>query len=263
MSTTKSADDEQTDADLGLTQQGAMATIVRHCDVIKSEQETTKTRLSLRDMYHHLIRRGECTAEELQAFFRPVAHHPDADAGRYSELMDREWWEDIGRPNLRALPGVSVGEAQESTDPEVWQFAGLLEPPEDVDEDHVIQLDDLRDEPELEAAAVLDDLDVSIGDRRDLLLELFGILVEHGEAETADLVDEIPRDMDGVRRHRGDEREYFDGTLREPLSELPGVSVERWAPRDPAEIQIDTYADVLEAREELDSDPTETWRVDR
>lgn len=261
MSATESPD-ERTDADLGLTPKGAMAVIARHCDVIGSEKETAKNRLSLRDMFHHLIRRGECPAEELQTHFRPVEHHPDADRGRYTELMDSEWWADIGQPNLRALPGVSVEEAETSTDPEVWRFAGLLEPPEDADAEDVVPLDDIRDDPALEAAAALDDLGIGVGDRRDLLLDLFET-IRNGDRTTSDLVAEIPRDLDGVRRRRGDERQFFGDKIRGPLSELPGVTVEKWEPRAPDEIPIETMADVLEAREELDREPREMWRAER
>lgn len=48
--------------------------------------------------------------------------------------------------------------------------------------------------------------------------------------------------------------------LLDVLAELPGIEREVETPPDPDELTVETYADVLSARQEIDVPPTTVWR---
>lgn len=264
-----SREEATADRRLGLTQKGAYEAVSEYCEVEGHQNGRSKSLLSLRDIYHHLIKRGECEKEELLDHFRPVPHNHNSDVGRYTEMNANQWWSDVGRPQLRQLPGVEVESIDKPGATERWRFTGI--PPEVRDEfdpdDHLIPLTELRGLKE-QAADALDDMGVS-GARRELLLSLYRSLANTtGGYTSAALAGMIPEDTRGVSRIQTGtverrQRQFFDEHLRDSLLELPGVTVETDEPPAPEEISIDTFADVLAAEEAVEQEERELWRVEK
>lgn len=256
--------------DVGLTDGGIQAVVDEYCEFEGNRQATTRSRLSVQDMYRYLLERDVATATELQAHHRPTDGPPAPDAGRYPETHTREWWADVGRPSLRALPGVDEVDdpaarppvGREARDAEVWAFTGLDARARDgLDPEHTAPLEELRGAPEVQAEHVLDGLGIprrwtqrGHTDRRGALLALYETIRQR-DVTTEALLAEIEADD----RTRGYPPREFLEDVRDSLTALPGVEVETFEPRAPSEIPVETMADVLEAQRELERDPEETW----
>lgn len=251
--------------EFGLTQKGCQAAVSEYCEIEAYSEGRASSIVSLRDMYAHLIKRGRCEKAELLQHFTPVDAHHIPENGRYTRADD--WWRDVGLPQLGGLPGVEVDGANDPGAEEVIRFTGF--PPEArelamFDDEHVVPLTELRDVTD-HATDVLEDLGVGL-DRRERILSLHPAPAEgfSKELTTESLVARLDEDAADVRRAGGPE-DYFSKYIRGPLAELPGVSVEqRTDPVDPAEFEIETYADVLDAREavEEEEEVREVWRFE-
>ena len=74
--------------------------------------------VALRDMVLLLQEHGLATREELRECYDPTAHN-EPQQGMYADRQ--EWWREVGRPNLQALPGVEAPDAAGGT----WRFIGV------------------------------------------------------------------------------------------------------------------------------------------
>lgn len=218
----------------GLSREGVREAVDRHCEF--AGHNTTKSLLSVRDLYHVLIVRDQATADELLDYFRPYSNHVP-EQGHYAEIAAEQWWMDVGAPQLAQLPGVVVDDA-------VVRFEGVN--PSDFDDEHVRPLEEIRNDPEVRVDLALDRLGVERGsDEREDILALLDALRESGSATSEDL----DRAVHGVSF-----AEHAD-----TLAKLPGVERTEEHPPAPEEIEIETYADVLDARETVEQDAVVRW----
>lgn len=244
-----SSDDAAADGAVGLTGQGAADAVSRHFEPEGARSPRTRSLLSVQDMLRALVvADGGLDRDALLAHWREAEYH-DPDAGAYGRVGGREWFDDVGRPALLAVPGVV--EVDGGTAADRLRFDGadpaaLLG--EDVDEsdDRVRPLGDLRTGRKAAAERVLDARGLARhSDEYERVLSMHERVVSAGEIPTDELETTLIR-------------EEFDD-LRDHLEALPGVAVVADTP-DPAEIQIETMADVLEAQDRLDAGATEVWR---
>lgn len=251
---------------VALTQGGAYDAVANHCEIEGTRKPQTRSRFSVRDAYCHLMAVGEASAAELQTFFRAGAGD-SGDRGRYAEHQVSDWWEDVAAPNLRELPGTSVEEVDDAAGQRsnTWAFDGISQSDAlaFADEEQVIGLGDLREVPTVQAENTLDELGVERrgiprqerDDDRAAVMRLYRRLLTGGGLSREALIEAVP----DTAVRAADPADRF-ASIEEYLRELPGVGVEQTGPRDPDEIPIETMQDVLDAREELDTESAEMWR---
>lgn len=220
----------------GLTRSGVKAAVREHVDL--EGHKVTKSQLSIQDMYHVLIVRGRVDKDDLLEHFRPYSNHVP-DQGHYGDLAADQWWDEVGAPALAGLPGVSV-------DQTAARFEGV--DASRFEDEHVRPLEEIRSDPSVRAGIALDRLGVSRGsDERDELMRLFTALLDAGSA-TSEELDTVSRTVSFTDH---------ESTFRE----LPMVSRSVETPPELDEISIETYQDVLDAREAVEADPVVRWEI--
>lgn len=226
-----------TGSDDGLTASGVSEAINRHCSFDYPVRTTNaRHKKALDRILMRLIVRGESTTDDLLTYF-PADDISRPDQGRFAQHSGEQWFDDVAKPKLKALPCVT-------NDGDKWGFSGVDSG--EYDDEHVRELDDLRDDPLLEAEQVLDDLGATRGSvKYDGALAFYSALVDQGSATTDEL---------NSVTHR-----TTVGELEETLLGFPGVERETTGPAEPEDIEIETYADVLEAEEQLSGEPTVEW----
>lgn len=228
--------------DAGLTPDGVRDAVTQYCEFEGYQRGTLRSSQSIVDMYRALIVRPDpLPRDELMQHFRSVDQNPNPDVGAYDELQARQWWTEVGKPHLAALPGI------EETD-DGWRFIGV--DPAGFDDDYVRPLADLRDDPRVRAERSLDDLGVDRrSDAREAVLKLWDTLAAaESESISAAALDDAHRLVD-LADHC------------ETLADLPGVEREVIEPPSPEEHPIETYADVIEAREAVNREPDVEWTI--
>lgn len=226
----------------GLTPSGVQAVAQEHIEIDAPRRPRTLGLHSVQDMYRSLIvSEGAHTRADLIPHFRPVQGGDyDPDRGRYSERMSRGWWDDVGRPNLAALPGVE-------DDGDALTFTGV--DADEFDEDHTRPLDDLRADPVVQVEAALDERGLARQTEPRTAIEA---VVAH----LADVQEATPDVLS--RQLRRSDHSLDD--LASDLGALPGVSRKTRTPPDPSEIEVETMADVLEGHERLAEGGAVVWR---
>lgn len=226
-----------TGSDDGLTASGVSEAISRHCSFDYPVRTTNaRHKKALERILQRLIVRGESPTDELLVYF-PADDLDKPSQGLFGQYSEEQWFDDVAKPNLQELPCVE-GSGDK------WGFSGVDS--SKYDEEHTEPLDDLRNDPLLEAEQVLDDMGATRGSvKYDGALAFYSALVDQGSATT----DELNRVT-----HRTTVEE-----LEETLLEFPGVERETIGPAEPEDIAIETYADVLEAEEQLSGEPTVEW----
>lgn len=226
-----------TGSDDGFTKSGVTEAVDRHCSFDATLRgPRARSKKALERILMRLIVRGESTTDGLLTYFPTDDIHKPSQ-GRYGEHSGEQWFSEVAEPNLEALPCVE-GSGDK------WAFSGVDS--SDYDDEHVRGLDDLRNDPLLEAEQVLDNMGATRGSvRYDGVLAFYNELVEQ-ETATTDVLDRVT--------HR-----TTVGEVEDTLLELPGVERETVGPTKPADIEIETYADVLEAEEQLSGEPTVEW----
>ncbi|MDG5821847.1 hypothetical protein [Natronococcus sp. A-GB7] len=226
-----------TGSDDGLSASGVSEAINRHCSFDYPVRTTNaRHKKALERILQRLIVRGESSTDELLVYFAEDDIHKPSQ-GRYGEHSGEQWFDDVAKPNLEALPCVT-------NDGDKWGFSGVDS--SNYDEEHTEPLDDLRDDSLLEAEQTLDDRGATRGSvRYDGVLAFYSELVEQ-ETATTDVLDRVT--------HR-----TTVGEVEDTLLKLPGVERETVGPAEPEDIAIETYADVLEAEEQLSGEPTVEW----
>lgn len=228
----------------GLAPTALRAHITEHVDVDAPLPELrVEQRRRIADVVEYLAFRGETRRDDLvELFFRPDDVQKPAQ-GRY--VNGGRWFRELVAPELAALECVDV------VDPEAtissWRFTGI--DPDAVDDDaDPATLDELRATPEYRARGVLDERGVPRRtDERDAVMGLWRRVRGRGEVMADDL-----GSVQGTGLGVDD--------VADDLAALPGVERTVDDP-DPADLPVETMADVIEGRERLERGAVEVWRA--
>lgn len=213
--------------------------IHEHTDLEGHREGVSRQTTSIRRMYGALIRReGELTRDDLEDYYQPHHTH-NVTSGYYGEANYAEFYENVVREQLPNLPGVTrSGDS--------YEFAGIDPDADTVDEEHVRPLSELREDPRTGARNAIEDAHGPDTDASEDLLDLWDHVADAGETATEDMAS---------ARRLPDLEEYAD-----ELADLPHIERERIGPPVPEEIEIETYADVLEAEERVGAGSVTEWR---
>lgn len=233
----------------GLTPDGVSAIIREHRTFDRpSEEPVERTQRMLEGIVEYLQVRDEPHRRELvQLFFEPDTTHAPKQL-RYVAGTGDEWFADVAAPQLRVLPCVEAVDDGDS-----WRFdpSGVDPDSHALDDEHVAPIEEVGADPELQTRAALAEQGIERGsDEREALLELVDRLREMDEEVTTD-------ELDGVVGTGLDVEAVADD-----LAALPGVERTVDEPPAPEDITVETMADVIEGREALEAETTETWRYD-
>lgn len=234
MSTTKRG----SDGDTGLTSSGVQEAVSRHCEIDAplASVRGRRTR-ELTNIVEYLIAHGELDRADLPEFFNPDSVSAPSQ-GRYGDYEQRAWVGDMVVPNLRRLPFVDENDGS-------WSFSGVNE--SDYGDGETRDLADIRRDADTQLESTLDSLGVGRrSEQREQLRELHSQIRERGEV-TGDELETV------VRGASLSELESF-------LVELPSVERRQNDPPEPAELEIETYTDVLDAEAAVEELPSVVWR---
>lgn len=222
-----------------LTSQGIQDAMSEHCEFDGHRPAVSGQRASIRAMIDALQRHdGPLTRQDLEDYYSPV-NNGDPRKGRYGTHQYMQFWEDVATEQLAALPGT-----RETTDG--FEFAGFDPADVDLADSRIRPIDDLRDHPRTKARNAADRLAEPGSDRHDRLMKLWTHVASEGETTSASI--------------RSDVRRVDIEHLADDLEALPHIEREFVEPPEPADLEIDTYADVLEAEQAVDAEPETRWR---
>ena len=228
---------------MALTDRGIQQVIPGPDDLPGYHNAARKTAASLRAMYSMLQRQGEATGNDLLDAFVPI--ETTAQPRKHAHNNARAWWADVGAEQFAALEGIEAPDDPQALGAE-WRFTGV--DPADFDDEVLVDLDELQEDPVTRAERRLDELDAPPGsEHREAVIELFTHLVAGGEQTSADL----------ERSYRGYGVPFVE--IEDLLASLGDVEREQRTPPDPASISIETYQDVLDAKAAVERDPETVW----
>lgn len=228
------------DGDVGLTTTGVRRAVASHCELQGDREGVGPQRQSLRSMLGALVRQdGPLSEYDLQAYFKP-ARQDAVDQGHYIGHKYSRFWNEVGRPQLLAVPGV------EETDGGL-HFVGADPSAFDVDTEHIRPLDELRADPRTKALTVLDDRFGSHSAERENIMKLYDAITG------AQQVGESELERKHVFTVSSDDLDVLD--------DLPGIEREVRHPPEPKDIPIETYQDVLDAEQAVDQTAETVWRA--
>lgn len=228
---------------MALTRKGVNEAISQYCEIEGYQKGTSKSRISLTNIVKHLMERGEASSEDLLEHFEPVPHTHNPSTGRYGSYHEDQWWADVGRPQLKAFPGVELIDENEGR----WQFVGV--DPSTFDDEYLVPIEDLRSETTVQIRNGLRDIGVNPrSERHEALVKLCDHLSYTESASTGEL-DRKLRRMD-----------VSADDIESTLEEIPGVQRHVNGPPDPSEIEVSTMADVIEGYDALDQETIVEWR---
>lgn len=223
------------------TSQGIQDALKEHCSFEGHRPATSAQRASIRDMYDALARHESVLDQQaLEPYFVPIENNPDPKNGRYSTYDYNRFFDEVARPQLRNLPGVT-----EKADG--WAFVGLSPDEVDLGDSRLRAVDDLREHPRTEAENAIDRVAGPGSDKHNNLLALWDTIGEAGEITAGEL-----REKQALRRI---DIEH----LADDLADIPHIERRVEEPPEPEDIEISTYADVLEARGAVDAETKTIW----
>lgn len=205
------------------------------------EPRSLQTR-TLLAIYGALIRRRDELSKRLIRPYFIGASTTATKQGFYSSFS--RWWAERGEQDVLDLPGVEKRDG-------CFAFTGVVDPsddlPADVDtEDATRPLEAFRADPRVKAHVELVDRYGPHAEAVEDVLALWDVVATAGSTTSEEITRDPTLDLSG----------YADA-----LADLPGI--ERTVDvTDPEEITVETYADVLNARQEIDAPPTVRWRFD-
>lgn len=218
----------------GLTEQGCRTAVSEYCEVEGDREGVGAQRQSLRAMLAALVRKGgPVEPNELEDYYQP-AKQDVPDRGHYGGHRFPQFYEDVARPQLLAVPGVEERGGG-------LQFVGVETKEIGVDASDTRPLDTIRSDPRTHAQNEIAELVGFHSERYEALLGLWEYIAQSGR-----ITDEQLRQ---VQRYELTEQRAS------VLASLPAIERREESPPSPEEIEIDTYQDVLDAREATQHGP--------
>lgn len=241
--------------------QGAIS---ERCSFDGHQEARSHQRSNVRAMYDALIRReGPLSERDLRDYFDPAGTGAP-EQGLYADVQFGRFWDDVGHRSLRVLPGIEASAdglrfvgVDPDPDPETTGSgtgtgtgAGdgtSINVASDDDAD-VRPLSAFRSDPRVVARNYLDRSHGPHSDETSDLLTLWDMVAEAGETTTAEL----------ERDYRTPDLDRYGAAL----AECPHIEREVSGPPEPDDVPIETYADVLAARERVEAPPETVWSFD-
>lgn len=231
-STTTRSNETDTGGYAGLTEQGCRTAVSQYCEVEGDREGVGAQRQSLRAMLAALVRKdGPVEPNQLEDYYQP-AKQDVPDRGHYGGHRFPQFYQEAAEPELLKIPGVEqAGNG--------LRFAGVETKEIEVDASETRPLDTIRSDPRTHAQNEIAELVGFHSERYEALLGPWEYVAQSGR-----ITDEQLRQ---VQRYELTEQRAS------VLASLPAIERREESPPSPEEIE--TYADVLEAREATQHGP--------